>query len=1074
MTNDNLIGNRRVNVNDSSQELVGPFIFHNASDSESQTSSAPTPQSGNMQSNTNTQPSPAPSAPAAGRVIEVNGDPRDSIVNNVSNSVPPSPFIFPQSDNIQLNTNTQPCPAPSAPAAGRVIEVNGDPRDSIVNNVSNSVPPSPFIFPQSDNIQLNMNTQHCPAPSAPAAGRMIEVNGDPSDLSMRVAAVGNGYAPQQQALTNVYTNMPAQQPPAPVYQQPVTTVSDKSDAGESWFEKNNTVIVDEDKNRMYLLKVKVSTKESHSSTSVNFGQNYVLQNKNNFKTDHGIIEIAKGTIFTSSKVTRSKETFLLVMFKGENGTIIDDELTYDQINTKKILTEKLLSAGINFNASYLKYIIVWLRTKYNEAQTFVEPCDSIREDGRPFYRDEHLIRQKAADGLWVKEKISLCIKDKVNGDLNLFLLAFGCVSKVTLFLSVNKLDIRTAVSFCANDLGRAVDELSKMYSLDESRKMRLSEYNAEILDSNGIVLFVANGETDYKLKKFLPKLSGDVGMNGILSGSPKESGLPILVFDDRSLLKKFDMSKYFIIPYSTTDPSDLTGILCWFQKMMMDNERFASDLLIAINNFRQKISEEQNESPKTDFFAVLLGAARTILKYTVFSEEIAKEIDNRFYNWLDSASVDSSLLTEKFCSYLKSCNLQLKDAHDYTPDTDDQKTLYLWNDCLCITRPLFVDAAAGLNMESNLLIKQLNDDGFLVHRKDNFQWNVRTKLGEQNFYVIPLSKLYEFGEVRMHISEFTENQPYKKIPFGLNVDSQIYFCINKYDHSENCHMYISGVSGSGKSHAVKKFAVEAHRQGIEVLNIGVSGSTLDFDDADYVDLFDVSNGSKAALSDVFNAVKQENLSEQCRCLLNILEESVEDTAVAADLKKWEDDYFPPLDNGEGRKDLFEAVRALYCSGRLNWQRWCSTDKITVLEADDKDTIDRLFTELYKFKSTQKSSNKCMLIVDECQELDLSQKSPLVRLLKQGRKYGVMVVLISQFLTSEDGKGIEDTLKQCTTKVVFKPGADKKSAKYIEYDLKDSNVYDAVCDIGNYQCVVKGNFCTDSFKINYPLILQIPE
>lgn len=481
------------------------------------------------------------------------------------------------------------------------------------------------------------------------------------------------------------------------------------------------------------------------------------------------------------------------------GTIIDDELTYDQINTKKILTEKLLSAGINFNASYLKYIMEWLRTKYNTAQTLAEPCNSIGEDGRPFYRDEHLIRQKAADGLWVKEKINLCIKDKVNGDLNLFLLALGCVSKVTLFLSVNKLDIRTAVSFCANDLGRAVDELSKMYSLDESRKMRLSEYNAEILDSNGIVLFVANGETDYKLKKCLPKLSGDVGMNGILSGSPKESGLPILVFDDRSLLKKFDMSKYFIIPYSTTDPSDLTGILCWFQKMMMDNERFASDLLIAINNFRQKISEEQNESPKTDFFAVLLGAARTILKYTVFSEEeIAKEIDNRFYNWLDSASVDSSLLTEKFCSYLKICNLQLKDAHDYTPDTDDQKTLYLWNDCLCITRPLFVNAAAGLNIESNLLIKQLNDDGFLVHRKDHFQWNVRTKLGEQNFYVIPLSKLYEFGEVRMHLSEFTENQPYKKIPFGLNGDSQIYFCINKYDHSENCHMYVSGVSGSGK------------------------------------------------------------------------------------------------------------------------------------------------------------------------------------------------------------------------------------------------------------------------------------
>ena len=86
----------------------------------------------------------------------------------------------------------------------------------------------------------------------------------------------------------------------------------------------------------------------------------------------------------------------------------------------------------------------------------------------------------------------------------------------------------------------------------------------------------------------------------------------------------------------------------------------------------------------------------------------------------------------------------------------------------------------------------------------------------------------------------------------------------------------------------------------------------------------------------------------------------------------------------------------------------------------------------------------------------------------------MVVLISQYLTSEDGKSIEDTLKQCITKVVFNPGTDKKPAKYIGYDLKDSNVYDAVCGIGNYQCIVKGNFCTDTFKVDYPLILQIPE
>lgn len=126
------------------------------------------------------------------------------------------------------------------------------------------------------------------------------------------------------------------------------------------------------------------------------------------------------------------------------------------------------------------------------------------------------------------------------------------------------------------------------------------------------------------------------------------------------------------------------------------------------------------------------------------------------------------------------------------------------------------------------------------------------------------------------------------------------------------------------------------------------------------------------------------------------------------------------------------------------------------------------------KSAQNALNPCMVIINECQKFDLSQKSLLVKLLKQGRKYGIMVVIISQFLTAEDGKNIDDTLRQCTTNVAFKPGDDRKAAKRIGYDLKDSEVRDAVLDIGNYLCIVKGNFCTDTFEVDYPLILQIPQ
>ncbi len=96
------------------------------------------------------------------------------------------------------------------------------------------------------------------------------------------------------------------------------------------------------------------------------------------------------------------------------------------------------------------------------------------------------------------------------------------------------------------------------------------------------------------------------------------------------------------------------------------------------------------------------------------------------------------------------------------------------------------------------------------------------------------------------------------------------------------------------------------------------------------------------------------------------------------------------------------------------------------------------------------------------------------LLREGRKHGIMTVIITQFLSKEDSKDIEDLLDQCPTTVAFKPGDDSRAAKRIGYDLKDSDVHDAVMDINNYHCIVKGNFCTDTFSVDYPLILQIPK
>ncbi len=146
----------------------------------------------------------------------------------------------------------------------------------------------------------------------------------------------------------------------------------------------------------------------------------------------------------------------------------------------------------------------------------------------------------------------------------------------------------------------------------------------------------------------------------------------------------------------------------------------------------------------------------------------------------------------------------------------------------------------------------------------------------------------------------------------------------------------------------------------------------------------------------------------------------------------------------------------------------------MLKATDDKEAEKLVADFYRHKLKDTSSNSCMLIIDEYHKMKFTHKGIMPVLLREGRKHGIMTVIITQFLSKEDNKDIEDLLDQCPTTVAFKLGDDSRASKRIGYDLKDSDVHDAVMDINNYHCIVKGNFCTDTFSVDYPLILQIPK
>lgn len=225
------------------------------------------------------------------------------------------------------------------------------------------------------------------------------------------------------------------------------------------------------------------------------------------------------------------------------------------------------------------------------------------------------------------------------------------------------------------------------------------------------------------------------------------------------------------------------------------------------------------------------------------------------------------------------------------------------------------EIALRMKISTMTLKKQLLKDNILktdANRGKSYQNYKKIGSDSKNMYEIPLSKIYPFVAVRMHHDEFPDASPFK-IPFGINDEHQIYFCINKNEY-ENCNMYVSGISGSGKSYAIKKFAAEASRQGFEVLNIGLEGSVIEFDETNYVEVSDGYIDETITARDVFSVLEREKLSEQCRSILKILGESIGNVDIPVDLKKWEDEFLALLDW------IFEKEPVFYKAGSSAYKK----------------------------------------------------------------------------------------------------------------------------------------------------------
>lgn len=147
---------------------------------------------------------------------------------------------------------------------------------------------------------------------------------------------------------------------------------------------------------------------------------------------------------------------------------------------------------------------------------------------------------------------------------------------------------------------------------------------------------------------------------------------------------------------------------------------------------------------------------------------------------------------------------------------------------------------------------------------------------------------------------------------------------------------------------------------------------------------------------------------------------------------------------------------------IRWNEINQSGRITKVTSYD-DECDHLLSSFYEFHQKINQKIHTLLILDEVQDFNWDEGSPLRDLLRQGRKFGISIVLSTQYLNAGNGKDINNALKQCTSFCFFY-GAD--IPKHIVRKYQPIN--DSVHELNKYEALLVGNFTVNGIHISAPL------
>ena len=268
--------------------------------------------------------------------------------------------------------------------------------------------------------------------------------------------------------------------------------------------------------------------------------------------------------------------------------------------------------------------------------------------------------------------------------------------------------------------------------------------------------------------------------------------------------------------------------------------------------------------------------------------------------------------------------------------------------------------------------------------------------------------------------------------------------------AENPHIFIDGISGSGKSFALKRLAEEAVRKGTLVIAFDYTGDFAAYSPPDGVprQRMDVIGGElrinplspDSGMSALVRAQRLVHLllagyrlgNRACMDLLDAACQYLEFCSVVpniACLVEYIEESCPLTRGLESALEPLKGLSHLITSGPEEISIDLDSPRLLILDFRQAESswMRQLMAELllrviWDSRTSAAADARCplVLLLDECQNLNWRQDGMPVRILREGRKFGIGGWFASQWVENERAKA---ALRQASVQMHFRQDQD---------------------------------------------------